>query len=636
MGAFLSKRFDERNCNNNLMGQTSWQFLLIVGLSVLTSNLVLNQVNAESNPENDDIVQIETVPVDEDDSYVTPNKPNKAYIAETFDSPQVLGKKWIQSKAKKPDVEEDIAQYIGQWSIEPLKLHPLVGDSGLVQKSKAKHHAISANLDKPFIFNKVPFVIQYEVMFQDKHDCGGAYLKLLTEGPALQDLTAFNDKTPYTIMFGPDKCGTDDKVHFIIRHRNPLNGSITEKHHKAIKPSVNLYSNESPHLYTLVLYPDNKYAVYIDNELNIEGHLLDEGTFNPPINPPKEIVDVNDKKPATWDEREKIPDPEVTKPEDWDEDEPYEIEDVEAHKPDGWLSDEPKLIPDPSAVKPADWDEEMDGEWEAPQIENPLCVDAPGCGPWTVPLIKNPKFKGKWSPPMINNPNYNGKWAPRMIPNPEYYHDAEPFKLFPIGAVGIEIWTMSENVYFDNIIITESLDEAKQFAEATFKQKLSKRTNDKSFVSMVMKYTQENPWLWAVYVIVTGVFVVLFYVLCCSGASKDERYQSNLSSSKKTDEPSTDDVEPTIAEEEEEELKEEDGGESSNKEESGEENEGEEEEEEDDEGEEEGEEEEIETEQVSSKKRSLRSKKQAKGSGDSVTPSPPPQSSPRKRRSRRE
>jgi Calreticulin family. len=59
---------------------------------------------------------------------------------------------------------------------------------------------------------QVPFVIQYEVMFQDKHDCGGAYLKLLTEGPALQDLTAFNDKTPYTIMFGPDKCGTDDKV----------------------------------------------------------------------------------------------------------------------------------------------------------------------------------------------------------------------------------------------------------------------------------------------------------------------------------------------------------------------------------------------------------------------------------------
>lgn len=90
-------------------------------------------------------------------------------------------------------------------------------------------------------------------------------------------------------------------------------------------------------------------------QLNIEGHLLDEGTFEPPINPPKEIVDKNDKKPSTWDEREKIPDPDATKPEDWDENEPYEIEDENAHQPEGWLIDEPKLIPDPSAVKPADW-----------------------------------------------------------------------------------------------------------------------------------------------------------------------------------------------------------------------------------------------------------------------------------------
>lgn len=40
----------------------------------------------------------------------------------------------------------------------------------------------------------------------------------------------FNDKTPYTIMFGPDKCGNDIKMHFIFRHVNPINGSITEKH----------------------------------------------------------------------------------------------------------------------------------------------------------------------------------------------------------------------------------------------------------------------------------------------------------------------------------------------------------------------------------------------------------------------
>jgi hypothetical protein len=45
-------------------------------------------------------------------------------------------------------------------------------------------------------------------------DCGGAYIKLLTDG-SLKDLSLFNDKTPYTIMFGPDKCGGVSKVRYI-------------------------------------------------------------------------------------------------------------------------------------------------------------------------------------------------------------------------------------------------------------------------------------------------------------------------------------------------------------------------------------------------------------------------------------
>ena len=34
------------------------------------------------------------------------------------------------------------------------------------------------------------------------------------------------DKTPYTIMFGPDKCGNDDKLHFIFRHKHPKTGEF--------------------------------------------------------------------------------------------------------------------------------------------------------------------------------------------------------------------------------------------------------------------------------------------------------------------------------------------------------------------------------------------------------------------------
>lgn len=52
--------------------------------------------------------------------------------------------------------------------------------------------------------------------------------------------------------------------------------------------------------------------------------------FTPPVNPPKEIDDPDDKKPEDWDEREKIPDPDAEKPDDWDEDAPAKIPDPDA------------------------------------------------------------------------------------------------------------------------------------------------------------------------------------------------------------------------------------------------------------------------------------------------------------------
>lgn len=87
----------------------------------------------------------------------------------------------------------------------------LKGDMGLVLKSKAKHAAIAAPLDRPFTFATKPLIVQYDVTFQNGQECGGAYLKLLTQETGMR-LSQFRDKTPYTIMFGPDKCGNDHKV----------------------------------------------------------------------------------------------------------------------------------------------------------------------------------------------------------------------------------------------------------------------------------------------------------------------------------------------------------------------------------------------------------------------------------------
>lgn len=57
--------------------------------------------------------------------------------------------------------------------------------------------------------------------------------------------------------------------------------------------------------------PDNTYSVSIDNDKPHTGSLLTD--FNPPINPPKEIDDPEDKKPADWVDIKRIADPTATK-----------------------------------------------------------------------------------------------------------------------------------------------------------------------------------------------------------------------------------------------------------------------------------------------------------------------------------
>lgn len=50
----------------------------------------------------------------------------------------------------------------------------------------------------------------------------------------------FSDKTPYSIMFGPDKCGGTNKVHLIFRYKNPKTGEVEEKHMKGKNMRIGL------------------------------------------------------------------------------------------------------------------------------------------------------------------------------------------------------------------------------------------------------------------------------------------------------------------------------------------------------------------------------------------------------------
>ncbi|XP_030620649.1 calnexin [Chanos chanos] len=430
-----------------------------------------------------------------------PPESDKAYFAETFDT-SPLDRNWILSKAVK-EGDLDIYKYDGEWRIETPVKDVLVGNKGLVMKSAGQHHAISAYLRKVFHFREKPLCLQYEVYFQRGIECGGAYMKLISHSDDLR-LSQFNDVTPYTIMFGPDKCGSSYKVHFIFRHRNPLTGVYEEKH--ARQPEVDLteyFTDRNPHLYTLYLYPDNTYEILIDQSLVSKGSLLQD--MDPPVTPPREIEDPNDTKPAHWDDRPQIPDPTATKPQDWDDDAPQLIPDPTVEKPSDWLEEVEPLIPDPEAQPPHDWSVDMDGEWEAPLIDNPACSDVTGCGPWNPPMIPNPAHRGKWRAPMIDNPNYQGKWQPRMVPNPGYFVDPQPFRMDPVAAVGFELWTLTGDVMFDSVLLCDSLDVAQRWTRDTWG-----RRDTPGIMERVLVATAKRPWLWGVYVFTVGLPIILF------------------------------------------------------------------------------------------------------------------------------
>jgi hypothetical protein len=60
------------------------------------------------------------------------------------------------------------------------------------------------------------------------------------------------DNTGYSVMFGPDKCGSTNKVHFILRIKNPITGEYVEHHLNSPPFPIN---DKNTHVYTAVIKP---------------------------------------------------------------------------------------------------------------------------------------------------------------------------------------------------------------------------------------------------------------------------------------------------------------------------------------------------------------------------------------------
>lgn len=118
--------------------------------------------------------------------------------------------------------------------------------------------------------------------------------------------------------------------------------------------------------------------------------------------------------------------------------------------------------------------------------------------------------------------------------------------------VAFELWTISDNIAFDNILVTDDLDTTNYVSSLTYqiKKEISDEATD-NLVVKAMKYANKNPWMWAVYLFVIGIPLVLFIAFCCvspvkkpsdTPASSQQDYDPAYS--KKTDHPQPDYIPP--------------------------------------------------------------------------------------------
>jgi len=361
------------------------------------------------------------------------------YFSDDFSGSDL--KNWVQSTARPEEERGAVGLSEGKWATDKAS------ETGLKTLNDARFYVYSAKFPE-FTNAGKDLVLQYTVKHEQQIDCGGAYLKL---HPANLDQESYNGDSVYNIMFGPDICGGTRRTHFILNYKDK---------NVLIRNDIPTESDVFTHTYTLILKPDNTFQVLIDGEEKRAGSIEDE--FE--VLEPKQINDPEQSKPADWVDEAQIDDPEDVKPAGWDE--------------------IPATIVDPEASKPEDWDDELDGEWEAP-------------------TVANPEFKGVWRAKRIENPAYKGPWVHPQVPNPAYVSDDKLYQYSSFGAVGIEIWQVKAGTIFDNILVTDSVQEAadarakyagRKESEAAFEkvEREAREAEQKAAAEAAQKAAEEN------------------------------------------------------------------------------------------------------------------------------------------------
>lgn len=77
-------------------------------------------------------------------------------------------------------------------------------------------------------------------------------------------------------------------------------------------------------------------------------------------------------------------------------------------------------------------------------------------------MIENPEFAKESA---ISMSAMGSKSTSGQIPNPDWYSEDQTHRIFPIVGIGLELWTVEGDLFFDNILITHDEGLAAKVAE---------------------------------------------------------------------------------------------------------------------------------------------------------------------------
>ncbi|CAA3023331.1 calreticulin-3-like isoform X2 [Olea europaea subsp. europaea] len=310
--------------------------------------------------------------------------------------------------------------------------------AGIQTCKDAKHYAISAKI--PELNNKNrTLVVQYSIKLEQDIECGNDYIKLLS---GYVNQKKFGGDTPYSLMFGPDICGTQTKkLHVIVSYQGQ---------NYPIKKDLDCETDKLTHFYTFILRPDATFSVVVDNRERESGSMYSDWDILP-----HKVKGVYAKKllqnltlilPSDWDDREYI-------------------EDSNDVKPVGYDSI-PAEIPDPKAKK-----------CENPKKYQIQRIKAPGSARKSRILTTRGigRFLGLIIRIKIHSHSLiffafgKGEMLVTSLlfffPSAEFEDDPDLYVLKPIKYVGFKVWQVKVGSEFDDILICKVVSSCKIQAE---------------------------------------------------------------------------------------------------------------------------------------------------------------------------